>query len=159
MNPADWIVWRLVRNVKPGDRIVVGVGTPLALCAAVIGRELHYDVQLVVGGAYQPHLADIASAVNRPEQLPGLSHGVLGQEMLLEHVQRGAFSLQFVSPAQVDARGRLNTVAVAGRRWLAGPLAIPDVSVGVQRLIGYRAEHSRRVLVDRVDHVTGAGTG
>lgn len=161
MNPADWMVLRLVSQIVAGDRIVVGVATPLALCAAVVGRAIHPGVSIVVGGAYQPRLDDIAVAIHQPEELPSVSHGVLGQEALLERVQRGSFSLQFISPVQVDGAGRVNTVQVTGAegpRWMAGPLAVPDIGAGVGRLVAYRAEHSRRVLVEAVDHVTAAAT-
>ena len=161
MNAADWMVWRLSRQARPTDVIVVGVATPLALCAALVAREVNPRVTVVVGGALDPDLHDIAETVHDPASLPGRSHGVLGQEALLNHVQLGTFMLQFVSPAQVDSHGQINTVRVStsgGSRWLAGPLAIPDISAGVGRLVAYRAEHSRRVLVDTVDHVTGSAS-
>ena len=161
MNAADWMVWRLSRQAGPSDVIVVGVATPLALCAAFVARELNPRVTVIVGGAFDPDLHDIAETVHDPASLPGRSRGVLGQEALLNHVQQGTFMLQFVSPAQIDSRGQINTVRVAGSggsRWLAGPLAIPDISAGVGRLVAYRAEHSRRVLVDTVDHVTGSAS-
>lgn len=160
MRAADWMAWRMCRQAVPGDVIVVGVATPLALCAALVAREMIPQVTVLVGGAVDPELHDIADTVNDPASLPARSHGVLGQEALLAHVSRGSFTLQFVSPAQIDAAGQINTVRVetsAGSRWLAGPLAIPDITAGVGRLIAYRAEHSPRVLVPHVDHVTGSG--
>jgi glutaconate CoA-transferase subunit B len=41
---------------------------------------------------------------------------------------------------------------------LPGPLALPDVSCLVGRLVGYRAAHSKRFLVQEVDFVTGLGS-
>ncbi len=160
MRVADWMVWRLSRQAAPGDVIVVGVATPLALCAAFVARATVPGVRVMVGGAVDPEPHDIAETVHDPASLPARSHGVLGQEALLSHLQRGTFTLQFVSPAQIDASGQINTVRVTtpgGSRWLAGPLAIPDITAAVGRLAAYRAEHSQRVLVPQVDHVTGSG--
>ena len=162
---ADWMVARLVTRARPGDVIVVGVGTPLALVAAMVARDVVDDITVLVGGAVDPKPRPgdgdwVAEIISHPDSLPARSAGVLGQAALLGHVQRGDITLQFVSPAQVDAAGRINTVSVPshdtpGPFWLAGPLALPDITACVGRLVAYRA--SERFLVPAVDHVTGAG--
>jgi len=160
MDAADWMVWRLTSYVRPGDTIVVGVGTPLALAAAMVARELIDDVVVLVGGAVDPEPHDIAETVHDPPSLPARSAGVLGQQALLQRVQRGDAAVQFVSPAQVDGAGRFNTVMVeveGARRWLAGPLALPDTAAHVDRVVAYRSTHGTRFLVDAVSHVTGGG--
>lgn len=156
MQGSDWMVWRLVTHVQPHDVVVVGVATPLALCAALVSRELVDGVRVLVGPAVDPEPHDIAETMRDPASLPGRSAGVLGQRAVLAHIHRGDVHVQFVSPAQVDGSGRFNTVAV-GRTWLAGPLALPDTSVLVRTVVAYRAAHTARFLVDEVAHVTGAG--
>lgn len=156
MQTSDWMVRRLIGHVQVGDVIVVGVGTPLALCAAMVARELVDGVRVLVGPAVDPEPHDIAATINDPASLPARAAGVLSQRGVLGLIQRGDVDVQFVAPAQVDGRGAFNTVAV-GDRWLAGPLALPDTSVLVRTVVGYRAAHTSRVLVERVDHVTGRG--
>lgn len=160
MDPSDWMVWRLVTHVRPGDVVIVGVGTPFALCAAMVAREVVDGVRVLVGPAVDPEPHDIAETLNDPSTLPARSAGVLGQRAVLGHIQRGAVHVQFVSPAQVDGSGRFNSVAVGAgdrRRWLAGPLALPDTSALLRTVVAYRADHSPRFLADEVDHVTGRG--
>lgn len=160
MRTSDWMVWRLVSHVRPNDVIVVGVGTPLALCAAVVARELIDGVRVLVGPAVDPEPHDIAETIHDPSSLPGRAAGVLSQRGVLGLIQRGDVDVQFVAPAQVDGEGRFNTVAVetpGGPRWLAGPLALPDTTLLLDRVVAYRADHSPRFLVGRVDHVTGGG--
>ena len=160
MRTSDWMVWRLVSHVRPNDVIVVGVGTPLALCAAMVARELIDRVRVLVGPAVDPEPHDIAETIHDPSSLPGRAAGVLSQRSVLGLIQRGDVDVQFVAPAQVDGGGRFNTVAVetpGGPRWLAGPLALPDTSLLLDRVVAYRADHSPRFLVGRVDHVTGGG--
>lgn len=160
MERSDWMVWRLTTHVQPGDVIVVGVATPLALCAAMVARELVEDVRILVGPAVDPEPHDIAETIHDPASLPARSAGVLSQRGVLGHIQKGDIDVQFIAPAQVDGAGRFNTVAVetpGGRRWLAGPLALPDTSILLSRVVAYRAAHSPRFLVEEVDHVTGTG--
>ena len=160
MERSDWMVWRLTTYVRPGDVIVVGVGTPLALCAAMVARGFVAGVRVLVGPAVDPESHDIAETIHDPASLPGRAAGVLSQRGVLGLIQRGGVDLQFVAPAQVDGSGRFNTVAVqtpGGPRWLAGPLALPDTSRLLDRVVAYRATHTPRFLVEDVDHVTGAG--
>ena len=68
--------------------------------------------------------------------------------------------MQFVSPAQVDAGGAINTSRVRtaeGWRRLPGCLALPDTAVLAGRLVAYRVEGGERFRVQQVDHVTGLG--
>lgn len=159
--PDEQIVWCLARRVRAGDVLVVGVATPLAAAAAHLARAvLQSDVTIIEGAAVGVAEHDVAEPFLRPEQVARSAVGVLTQVEILDAIQRGRVSLQFVSPAQVDARGALNTSRVRdgdGRlRRLPGGLATADVSQLVGRLVAYRAAHSRRFLPERVEFVTGA---
>jgi acyl CoA:acetate/3-ketoacid CoA transferase beta subunit len=159
---ADALTWSLARQCRPGDVLVVGVGTPLAIAAGMLARELLVpDLTLIVAGAVQPATHDVAESLLDPTAMARHAQGTFGQAEILDAIARGTVTLQFVSPAQVDAAGRINVTRVrtpdGSMRRLPGPLALPDVSVLVGRLVAYRAEHSPRFLVERVDAVTGAG--
>ena len=86
--------------------------------------------------------------------------GVYTQVEILDAIQRGCVSLQFVSPAQVDGRGNLNTSRVRGAdgtmRRLPGGLAHADIACLIGRLVAYRAGNDKRFLPEEVDFVTGA---
>ena len=160
---ADRMVWRLAQECRNDDVLIVGVATPIAAAAALLARELLVpDLTVLVAGSVQPALHDIALPMLEPDYVARRSTGSLGQADILDLLNRGRVTLQFVSPAQVDGRGRLNASRV--RRpdgtvlRLPGPLALPDVCCLVGRLVGYRATHSRRFLVDAVDVTTGLGS-
>lgn len=163
LDVANRIAWQLARQCRNEDVLIVGVATPIAAVAGMLARELLVpDLTLIVAASVQPSIHDISRAMLAAEFVASQSVGSLGQAEILDLLQRGAVTLQFVSPAQVDRFGRLNS-SVVGRAngstlRLPGPLALPDVSCLVGRLVGYRAMHSKRFLVDNVDFVTGLGS-
>jgi glutaconate CoA-transferase subunit B len=159
LDTADALTWSLARQCRPGDVLVNGVGTPLAIAAGLLARELLVpDLTIILAGSVEPETHDVAEGLIDPAAVARRSKGTMGQAEMLDAIQRGDVTLQFVAPAQIDGAGRINTSRVKTRR-LPGPLALPDVAVLVGRLVAYRAEHSPRFLAPEVDYVTGAAGG
>ncbi len=160
---VDALTWSLALRCRRGDVLMVGVATPLAAAAAMLAREILLDGELtiIMAGSVDPLTHDVAVSLVEPPAAAQRSLGTLSQGEILDTLQRGRVTLQFISPAEVDGGGRINTNQVAGRdggpRRLPGALALPDVAILVGRLVAYRAEHSTRFLVPRVQYVTGAG--
>ena len=156
---ADALTWSLARQCRPGDVLVVGVATPLAAAAGMLARELLTpDLTIIMAASVNPKTHDVAESLTDPAAAARYAPGTLTQAEILDAIQRGRVTLQFVSPAEVDAEGRINTNRVGDRR-LPGALALPDVAVLVGRLVAYRAGHSPRFLVPRVQYVTGRAGG
>jgi acyl CoA:acetate/3-ketoacid CoA transferase beta subunit len=156
---ADALTWSLARQCRPKDVLVVGVATPLAAAAGLLARELLTpDLTIIMAASVNPATHDVAESLTDPAAAARRAPGTLTQAEILDAIQRGRVTLQFVSPAEVDAEGRINTNRVGGRR-LPGALALPDVAVLVGRLVAYRAGHSPRFLVPRVQYVTGRAGG
>jgi acyl CoA:acetate/3-ketoacid CoA transferase beta subunit len=156
---ADALTWSLARQTRPGDVLVVGVATPLAAAAGMLARELLTpDLTIIMAASVNPRTHDVAESLADPAAAARRAPGTLTQAEILDAIQRGSVTLQFVSPAEVDARGAINTNRVGDRR-LPGALALPDVAVLVGRLVAYRAGHSPRFLVPAVQYVTGRAGG
>ncbi len=160
---ADRLVWRLANQCRNDDVLIVGVATPIAAAAGLLARELLVpELTVLVAASVQPAIHDVARPLLEPDFVARRSVGSFGQADVLDLLARGGVTLQFVAPAQVDARGRLNASWVrrpdGSRLRFPGPLALPDVSCLVGRLVAYRAGHSRRFLVPAVDAVTGLGS-
>jgi acyl CoA:acetate/3-ketoacid CoA transferase beta subunit len=156
---ADALTWSLARQCRPKDVLVVGVATPLAAAAGMLARELLTpDLTIIMAASVNPKTHDVAESLTDPAAAARYAPGTLTQAEILDAIQRGRVTLQFVSPAEVDAEGRINTNRVGERR-LPGALALPDVAVLVGRLVAYRAGHSPRFLVPRVQYVTGRAGG
>jgi acyl CoA:acetate/3-ketoacid CoA transferase beta subunit len=160
---ADRMVWRMAKECRNDDVLVVGVGTPVAAAAGMLARELFAsDLTVLVASSVQPTTHDIARPMHEADYVASVSAGTMSHADLLDLIARGGITLQFVAPAQIDRCGRLNASEVSRpdgtTMRLPGPLALPDVSCLVGRLVGYRAAHSRRFLVQEVDFVTGLGS-
>lgn len=157
----EQIAWSLARCCRAGDVLVVGVATPLAAAAGQLARELLVPgLTLIEAAAVDVAPHDVVTPMVRPEVVAAEAVGVYTQAEILDAIQRGRVTLQFVSPAQVDGAGNLNTSRVRASdgtlRRLPGGLAHADVACLIGRLVAYRASHERRFLPERVDFVTGA---
>ena len=163
LSVADRMVWKLAQECRNDDVLIVGVATPIAAAAGMLARELLVpDLTVLVAASVQPSIHDIAQPMLEADFVARHSTGSFGQSDVLDLIHRGGVTLQFIAPAQIDQRGRLNVSEVprpdGSMMRLPGPLALPDVACLVGRLIAYRAAHSRRFLVQEVDFVTGLGS-
>lgn len=157
----EQIAWCLACCCRAGDVLVVGVATPLAAAAGQLARALLVpDLVLIEAAAVDVAPHDVAAPMVQPEVIAAEAVGVYAQTEILDAIQRGRITLQFVSPAQVDGHGNLNTSRVRAAdgtmRRLPGGLAHADVACLIERLVAYRATHELRFLPERVDFVTGA---
>jgi acyl CoA:acetate/3-ketoacid CoA transferase beta subunit len=159
---ADRMTWSLARQCRPDDVMIVGVATPLAAAAGLVARELLVpDLTIIMAAAVNPKAHDVAQSFFDPTTTARHAPGVMSQPDMLDAIHRGHVTLMFVSPAEVDARGQINTSRILGRdglvRRLPGAFALPDVAVLMGRLVAYRTDHSPRFLVPEVQYTTGAG--
>lgn len=159
---VDRVCWALARECRDDDVAIVGVATPLAAAAVLLARAtVAPNMTAIIGGAVDPDIIDIAELATDPHAASRAAATTLGQMEMLPMLQRGVITLQFVSPAQVDRRGAVNTSRVRREdgswRRLPGCLALPDTTVMAGRLIAYRIEGGERFVVDQVDYTTGIG--
>ncbi len=158
----EQMVWSMAQMTRPDDVVVVGVATPMAIAAALLARELlHPDLTLIAAATVDTETHDIALPMVESGLMDRLGVGTLSQTEILDQIQKGHITLQFVSPAQVDGNGRLNTSRVSRPDGtvmrLPGGLATGDIAVLVGRLVAYRASHTPRFLASEAAFTTGAG--
>lgn len=158
---ADLMVVALARLVASGDVIGVGLGTPLALVAALVARDRHdHNVHVLAGGALDVD-GNVDVWMGGPDAMTGKTPGFVSHFDSMDMAERQVMTLQFLRPAQIDAIGNLNTSRIGPRRApvvrFPGGLATADVPLLLPRVIAYHPDHRRRSLPSRVDWVTGAG--
>ena len=140
------------------------------LMAAVIAREVGDGETVAVGtlapipasGVLLAHFTQAPRArvviLNHPDYWPFRG----GSKEFYDFAQRGSFDLFFLSGGQIDQHGNLNLIA-------AGDPARPKVrfpgGAGAAmlyytagRVVVFRATHSPKVFVERVDTVTSPGS-
>jgi glutaconate CoA-transferase subunit B len=158
---ADLMVAVLAREVRDGDVVGVGLGTPLALCACLVARHTHAPgADLLVGGAVSPEV-DLLTCMRGAGAVEGRTAGYVPHIDTMDMAERQAMTLQFLRPAQVDGEGSTNTSSVRApgrpRLRFPGGLAMADVPRLMPRIVLYHTDHRPRGLVARVDVVTGRG--
>jgi glutaconate CoA-transferase, subunit B len=160
MTPVvDLMTCALMREVRDGDVVGVGLGTPLALCAALAARRAGAPgAEILVAGALSPD-ADLLTCLRGAQALAGRTPGFVPHLDTMDMAERRAMTLQFLRPAQVGPDGAMNTSRVAGPDGrpmrLPGGLATADVPRLLPRLVIYHPDHRPRSLPARPEHVTG----
>jgi glutaconate CoA-transferase subunit B len=154
---------RLARELRDGDVVGVGLGTPLALTAALLARRVHAPLaDVIVAGAVSPD-ADVATCLRGAGALADRTAGYAVHLVTMEMAERRAMTMQFLRPAQVDGRGSANTSAIvrdgAVATRLPGGLATADVLRILPRVVLYHTDHRPRSLPEQVSFRTGAGGG
>ena len=132
----------IARAIRDGDRVGVGVNSPIPAAATLLARATH-----------APH-ATI--------RLPGSEQGeaFLGSKEFFDMAQRGRIDLFFHSGVQIDRHANLNLHVIGDydhpQRRFAGAFGSAVLYQVVGRVILFRTEHSPRTLVDHVDFITAA---
>ena len=160
---ADLMAVALARMVVAGDVVGVGLGTPIALVAAMVARHTtQHGVHVLAGGALDVS-GGVESYLRDPRDQRGLTPGFVPHLDSMDMAERQAMTLQFLRPAQIDRFGNLNTSRIGVRSAptarFSGGLATADVPTLLPRVIAYHPEHRPRSLPARVDWITGSGRG
>lgn len=141
-------------------------GTMIPLAAMELARHRHAPdlTSLLAGWCHNPSVQDIAD-IPGSEFDPALLHLAcdnldMGWPPTMS-LKRGDVTIGFSSAAQVDRAGNLNTTRI-GRDavpdvQLVGPILIPEHLSLFGREIVMLPRHDPRILVERVDHVSGVG--
>jgi glutaconate CoA-transferase subunit B len=136
---------------------------PEELLACVVARLLA-GVRHVAVGAASPIPA--SGAFLRKEKDPTLRISLLqkragnpfteGSRELFDLAGQGRIDAFFLGGAQIDGQGSINLVRAEGRRF-PGSFGSAFMYQAVPKVILFREEHSRRVLVPKVEFVSAAG--
>lgn len=159
---VDLMTVCLARSVVPGDFIGVGLGTPIALVAAVLAQQMYPDVNVLAGGAFNVDGgADVW--LGSRGGTAGRVAGYVSHFDSMDMAERQTMTMQFLRPAQVDSRGNLNTSRIGPRSApqvrFPGGLATADVPSLLPRIVVYHPKHQKRNFPERVSFITGCGVG
>ncbi len=130
---------------KPARHIAVGAASPIPAAACWLVRALGHPVRL--------------SLLHRRSGNPFTE----GSRELFDLAGQGRIDLFFLGGGQIDGAANLNLVGTGA--WPGRAARFPGsfgsafMYMMTPRTILFREEHSRRVLVPRVEHVSAAGVG
>jgi glutaconate CoA-transferase subunit B len=144
-----------------GDRaFIYAVGIPTV--AAQLAAERGADICLQYGTLLDASVTGLPETLGDPDLLRWECAARLPVERCLDVFRRGLMTCSFISGAQIDRYGNLNSVRIGRegnpRVRLTGPIAQADHAVFAQRTFVIMA-HERRTFVERVDFVSAPGYG
>jgi len=148
------------RQVVDGEVLAQGINTPLVLAGFILAQCTHAPNVRFASAIGQSMCREWGTlGVGRIEDI------WLGKALMHVGFVSAAADLlpkynpkEFFRPAQVDAQGNFNNVAIKRPRMrLPGTGGIPDVTPTSDHIYLYVPRHSRVVFVETVDYVSGMG--
>jgi glutaconate CoA-transferase subunit B len=130
-------------GAPPARHVAVGAASPIPAAACWLVKKAGHDVRL--------------SLLDRPRGNPFTE----GARELFDLAGQGRIDLFFLGGGQIDGQANLNLVGTGA--WPGTGVRFPGsfgsafMYVATPRTILFREEHSRRVLVERVDIVSAPG--
>src|SRR5262245_44715013 len=142
--PEELMAVTIAREVRDGETVGVGAVSPIPAAGCILAEQLH-----------APHITLIILDCEEYYPFPA------GSSELHFLAQRGELDLFFLSGIQIDRRGNFNLHVIgdyhAPTVRMAGAYGSAMLYYMAHRVILFRDQHTKRVFVENVDFVTGAG--
>jgi glutaconate CoA-transferase subunit B len=142
--PEELMAVSIAREVRDFETVGVGMVSPIPAAGCVLAEQL-----------YTPHITLIILDCEEYYPFPG------GSSELHFLAQRGELDLFFLSGIQIDRRGNFNLHVIGDYNSptvrMAGAYGSAMLYYMAHRVILFRDQHTKRVFVEKVDFVTGAG--
>jgi glutaconate CoA-transferase subunit B len=158
---AELMAVCLAREISDGDRVLQGLYSPLPMMACILAKNSHAPNMTYF------NTADVIDP--QPEEVPFSTAGPTLQARAVAYIplwqtfdlsQRGELDLIFLGAAQVDKYGNTNLSTI-------GPYEKPKVRLpggaasahlcAIMETVIWVPRHNNRVLVEKVDFITGQG--
>ena len=134
----------IAREVRDGETVGVGAVSPIPAAGCILAEQLH-----------AAHITLIILDCEEYYPFPA------GSSELHFLAQRGELDLFFLSGIQIDRRGNFNLHVIGDYTSptvrMAGAYGSAMLYYMAHRVILFRDQHTKRVFVEKVDFVTGAG--
>ena len=160
--PAELIACVLARQLEDDEIAALGAASQLAMAAVKLARRMHApNLSWLCGGsgAINSQLPLLLESAADPRNLFGAEYRY-SMEDAVDLQMRGRGGTVFLGGIQVDKFGNLNMVCVGDydNPKLRGPGSVGlPFAASFRRTIIYIQHHDPRVLVDKVDFVSGPG--
>ncbi len=142
--PEELMAVTIAREVCDFETVGVGAVSPIPAAGCILAEQLH-----------APHITLIILDSEEYYPFPA------GSSELHFMAQRGELDLFFLSGIQIDRRGNFNLHVIgdynAPTVRMAGAYGSAMLYYMAHRVILFRDQHTKRVFVEKVDFVTGAG--
>jgi len=142
--PEELLAVVISREVRDGETVGVGAVSPIPAAGCILAEQL-----------YAPHITLIILDSEEYYPFPA------GSSELHFMAQRGELDLFFLSGIQFDRHGNFNLHVIgdyhAPTVRMAGAYGSGMLYYMAHQVILFRDQHTRRIFVEKVDFVSGAG--
>lgn len=142
--PEELMAVTISREVRDLETVGVGAVSPIPAAGCILAEQLH-----------APHITLIILDSDEYYPFPA------GSSELHFMAQRGELDLFFLSGIQIDRHGNFNLHVIGDYNSptvrMAGAYGSGMLYYMAHRVILFRDQHTRRIFVEKVDFVTGAG--
>jgi glutaconate CoA-transferase subunit B len=141
----EFLICLLARMMEGARSVAVGAGSPIPATAALLAQALSggATTAMILGSSRYGPFND-------------------GGPELFDRAAQGRIDVFFMGGGQIDGKGNINLVGTGSYPQsdirFPGSFGTPYLYMLVPRVILFRAEHSRRVLVPAVDFISAPGT-
>jgi glutaconate CoA-transferase, subunit B len=159
------------RDFKDGELGFIGLGTGgrsfafavgVPSVAAALAHRRGVDFTAQYGVAFEPDIENAPRCFEDRNLLRWPASAQIPVEMALDGFRRGLMDIGFISGAQIDKYGNLNSVAIGDyskpKVRLVGAIAAPDHAANAKRTL-IIIPHAKRTFVDKVDFRSAFGFG
>jgi len=161
-HPADLMAIVMAKLLHPGETVFFGVNSPLPMVAVHFARR-HYRLPIIevnIAGGIDPDPALLPRSTAYSDLIAG-SASVFDNTDFYDLVSRGGIDVAFLGMGQIDRHARVNSTAIGSferpKVRLPGGGGAAVIMPRARRVLLWRAAHSPRIFVDRVDFVTATG--
>lgn len=158
--PNELMVAVASRELRDGERVLVGVGIPNLACNLALRLHAPGLVLIYESGAIGARPARMPLSIGDPCLVTGAKSVCTMFEQFAYYLQGGRIDVGFLGGAQVDRWGTINSTVIGDynkpRVRLPGSGGACDTAANAGRIL-IMTTHDRRKLVDRVDFVTSPG--
>jgi len=136
--PEELLACTIARLIGDARHAAIGASSPIPAAACFLLKEKGVPIRVSL------------------QQKRKANPFTEGSRELFDLAGQGRIDVFFLGGAQIDGRGNINLVQAEGRRF-PGSFGSAFMYQAVRKVILFREEHSRRVLVPKVDFVSAAG--
>lgn len=167
----ELMVCAVSRELKDGELGFIGLGTggrafiyAVGIPSVAIELAHHRGIDFIAqyGVKLEPRISEAPDCFTDADLLAWPCRAMILVEDCLDMFRRGMMDWGFVSGAQIDAYGNLNSVCIGDQKQpkvrLVGAIAQTDHCVHAKHTM-IIIPHERRTFVEKVDFISGLGFG
>jgi len=161
--PRELLACLLAERLRDGETMIVGGASQVPMAAGLLAQRRHApNLTLLTGsGAVNPRPRSLPPSGGDAEYVR-TAEAFFTMEDVFDDTERGRYDVAVFGGIQVDAYGNFNLtrIGVPGEPpRLRGPGFVnAGIATGAGRFMLLVEQHSPRVLVERVDFASGAGS-